>query len=129
MSRPPTEKCSYHNSGYCKFSRSKNGCNRYHPTETCQVKSCKSKTCPQRHPKTCKYGEECRFQLNFSYIHSKSDPKQNACEEIKTLTEYVETLKKDIETLKVENSIKNQQSSKIQLAELEEVRNENYKPK
>ena len=83
----------------------------------------------ERHPKECRFQEECRFQLGCSYKHTKPEPKQNVSEEIKSLIEDIDTLKKEIVNLKVENDIKINNLVKVQLAELEEIRNENEKLK
>ena len=62
-------KCSYFNSGYCKYTRKENGCNFYHPTEHCKLLKCKDKECQYRHQKKCKHGEKCRFQTRCEYFH------------------------------------------------------------
>ena len=125
----PQKKCAYHNSGYCKFSRKETGCKNYHPKEICKVTKCRDKKCQERHPKECRFQEECQFQLCCSYKHTKPEPKQNVSEEIKSLIEDVDTLKTEMVNFKVENYIHINNLVKVQLAELEEIRNENEKLK
>ena len=62
--------------------------------------------------------------LDSSYNHTKPEPRQNVSKEIKSLIKDVDTLKKKIVNLKVENDIKINILVKVQLAELEEIRNE-----
>ena len=125
MSGLPQKKCAYYNSGFCKFARKETGSKNYHPKETCKVTKYRDKKCQERHPKECRFQEECRFQLGCSYKHSKPEPKQNVSEEIKSLIEDVDTLKKEIVNLKVETYIKISNPVIVQLAELEEITNEN----
>ena len=115
MSGLPQIKCKYYNSGYCKFSRKESGCKKYHPTYICKITKCKDKTCRNRHPKVCRFKEECRFQLHCSYTHSKPEYKRNTSKEIKSLTEHVDNLKKEISILKVENYMKINSLVKVQL--------------
>ena len=127
MSGLPQKKCPYYNTGYCKFARKESGCKNYHPKNVCKVTKCRDKTCPDRHPKVCRFKEECRFQLCCSYNHSTPEQNQNACEEITSLTEAVNIVKKEIDTLKDKNHIQNNNIVKVQLAELDKIRNENVK--
>ena len=75
-----TTKCTYYNSGSCKFASRGNGCRDIHPTENCIFEDCKYKYCPHRHPKQCKYVEHCMFQSRCLYKH-------NEFQEISTSTE------------------------------------------
>ena len=124
MTGPHSQKCSYNNSGYCKFSRSKTGCKRYHPTEICQINSCASKTCPQRHPKTCKYGENCMYQAKCSYRHNdKYEKKMIDLTQMSELEKQVDILTTEINVLKKENDEKINTLAKAHLKELEDIKN------
>ena len=57
-----SKKCTYFNSGYCKFTNKKNGCRYLHPEYACKIMQCKDKGCPSRHPKKCNHGEHCTYQ-------------------------------------------------------------------
>ena len=50
--------CSHNNKGYCRF---KERCFFQHFTVSCTQKFCKDKDCRFRHPKPCKFGNECTF--------------------------------------------------------------------
>ena len=65
------KRCKFFNSGYCKFSDHSNGCKYVHPKETCTNKTCKQ-NCNKRHPKRCRYGDECKRAENCAYSHSVS---------------------------------------------------------
>ena len=68
-----TTKFKYYNSGYCKFASTENGCRDIHPTENCKFEGLKDKYCPRRHPKKCKYIENCMFQSRCLYKHNDSE--------------------------------------------------------
>ena len=69
----PIIKCSYYNRGHCKYM--KKGCRFSHPEEVCNVFMCKSKACPKRHPKSCKYRANCVHKKSgkCSYDHTLTD--------------------------------------------------------
>ena len=62
-------KCVHFNSGYCKFNVK--GCKFFHPTEDCSEDSCIDKKCNKRHPRKCKFEENCRYNKKgkCSYKH------------------------------------------------------------
>ena len=78
----------------------------YHPTDNCQKLNCEDKTCEDRHPKECKFKEDCRFQTRCSYSHKEHKSYLNKSDEIKTLSEEIDYLKFEITTSKSENDIK-----------------------
>ena len=50
----------------------KENCCRYaHPTESCKTQKYRDKGCPLRHPKTCRNGQQCRYQSRCMYQHLK----------------------------------------------------------
>ena len=40
MTEVLTKKCSYFNSGYCRYARREKGCKFYHQTDICEFKKC-----------------------------------------------------------------------------------------
>ena len=61
--------CQHNQRGYCK-----NGshCHKQHNNNICQRKVCRSSTCMDRHPRTCKYFANsgfCRFKDQCAYAH------------------------------------------------------------
>ena len=89
MSGVVVKKCSYFNSGYCRYTKKEMGCRNYHPSDVCQLPVCREETCPNRHPKKCKFEDKCMFQSRCSYKHYKeiyqTKERDNVQEEIKTL--------------------------------------------
>ena len=124
MSEEVKRKCYYYNSGYCKFSRREKGCKFFHPEENCKLSKCKDKLCPNRHPKTCKFGEECRYQTKCSYSHVGIF-ERNETSEITRLKGDIENLKTEIYVLNVENNIKLNTIAEDYSRELEELRFQN----
>ena len=106
----PQKKCAYHNSGYCKFSGRKLDAEittqkKYTKLQNVEIKNFKKYTQKSANSKK----------------NAKPEPKQNVCEEIKSLIEDVDTLKKEISNTKVENDIQINNLVKVQLPELEEI--------
>ena len=99
------KKCSYYNSGFCKFVKRGNECKYFHPTETCETPKCDTQTCNKRHPKKCRHGDTCRFQTRCLYNHSKNgnnkSDKHN--DEVDNITKQVTNLKSEINLLDKEN--------------------------
>ena len=66
--------CTYNKFGFCKF---KDTCRNQHIVQICEDLSCKEiKICQKRHPKVCKRfaaEKECRFGIDCSYKHKKSE--------------------------------------------------------
>ena len=124
MSQEEQIKCSYYNSGYCKFTKKEKGCKFYHPEETCYIPNCNNKKCPARHPKSCKFGDTCVFQTGCSYKHAKTDLSDDSISIVETNKE-IDQLKADIAKLKEENDIKINILAKVHINELEEVTHEN----
>ena len=86
------EKCRFYNTGYCKYQEK---CRYLHPKEICSRK-CNKNKCNKRHPKTCRYGEQCKRTDSCAYKHSVHSKEAQSISEI-------EELKKEIEKLKEEN--------------------------
>ena len=66
-------KCLFYDTGYCKFSKTKNGCKRTHPKYICTIKGCKRNVCPHRHPRMCKFGGKCMYRIKCSYSTKNND--------------------------------------------------------
>ena len=131
MTQSNPTKCSYFNSGYCKFIKKENGCRYAHPTECCKIPKCKDKGCPLRHPKKCRHGEECRYQTKCMYKHCNNEANTTQHlnelidEKVLSLTAEIECLKAEIDKLKSENDRKVNELSKIHFLELQNIQKEN----
>ena len=72
--RIKTEKCQYHDSGYCKFG---DKCNKKHPEEVCNDKNCSDSSCDKRHSNPCKFGFRCKYnkkkECSYSHVTFASD--------------------------------------------------------
>ena len=84
--------------------------------------ACKDKECPKRHPKRCRYLEECRFQSQCSYRHEKEGVIIN---EKTNLLEIIKNLKSRIFTLKQENNDEINILPKVHLKELLDMKEKN----
>ena len=68
--------CKFFNTGYCKYIL--RGCKFTHPAEICSSYPCRNKRCNERHPKKCKYKQNCWFGKKCYYLHdSKEDTHSN----------------------------------------------------
>ena len=93
-------RCKYNNSGYCKYE---DRCKFIHHQSDCTNFACKDKQCSNRHPKDCRYKEECRRRSRCVYKHTI----QKVClqtnstnsEEIEKLQDTNHKLKSEIEAL------------------------------
>ena len=94
MSQEGQLKCSHYNSGYCKFAKKERGCRFFHPEATCELPNCRNRNCPDRHPRSCKFGDTCIFQIRCSYKHEK----EKAPEKSTSIEETV----KELDQLKVD---------------------------
>ena len=110
--------CYYNNVGYCKF---RDQCRHRHFTDICQKVICRDKKCQSRHPRTCKYGESCKFLsrnccvYSHKSVHSDKIDDREKMEAIKLKNE-VEELKLEIAGLNKELEEKN-----MKILELSEV--------
>ena len=120
-------KCSYFNSGYCKFTRKENGCNFYHPTEPCKLLKCKDKECQYRHQKKCKHGEIWRFQKRCEYLHLVEElgNENTSIQEIINLNREINILKEDIFQIRKDNEMKVNTLAKVHLKEMEYINVQN----
>ena len=71
--RKNLSKCLYNDTGYCKF---KEKCRNLHSSGICQKDDC-NKSCPERHPKACRFSEKCKFLEKgicvFNHRYGESD--------------------------------------------------------
>ena len=118
MAEAVMKKCNHFNSGYCKFSKSKNGCRFKHPVETCQKLNCSITNFPERHPKKCKYEDKCMYQTMCSYKHKEKVTTHKT--EMDVLMHIIDNLKAEIASLKEENNIKINILVKVHMRELNE---------
>ena len=123
MSQGDKLKCSHYNSGHCKFVKKEKGCKFHHNERVCEIQNCKDKKFSGRHPKSCKFGDTCRFQVRCSYKHEKDQPPKEIIS-IENTSKEVGQLKADIAKLKEDNYIKLNILAKVHYNELEELRNQ-----
>ena len=97
------------------------GCKNFHPTDVCKVKGCREKECPDRHPKKCKFEDECRYS-SCLYNHGKKvvHPKEQD-----NLHKEIDVLKTEFHRLKNENDVKINILTKVHLNEFEDLKREN----
>ena len=116
--------CKYYNTGFCKF---KAQCTSYHPTNICPKTGCRDKACPNRHPKKCRYKDQCRRRSTCLYCHDKtfSQDEDSVVTEFNVLKAEVKKLVKDISILKAENEIKIANLVKAQIVEIGELKEAN----
>ena len=93
--RNNSSKCTFNNSGYCKYSDS---CRKQHAVEKCKESNC-DQECTRRHPRECNRGESCKFLRRkiCAYDHdkpSKDEVKETHDQDIRGIEIKV---KKDLE--------------------------------
>ena len=87
--------CYYNNVGFCKFG---NECRFQHFYQKCPKKICRDRSCRNRHPKTCKHGENYKFlKKNCCAYNHENDTNDN---KIKRYEEEIVKLKIEVEKLK-----------------------------
>ena len=59
-------KCKFFDEGFSRYS---DKCRNVHPSDICEKRHCKRESCPKRHPKTCRYNQNCRRGRNCMYLH------------------------------------------------------------
>ena len=112
MTEANPAKCSYFNSGYCKFMKKENGCRYGHPTESCKTPRCRDKGCPFKNPKTCRHGQQNRYQSRCMKQHLKdvanntSGLEKNTDDITINIKAEIENMKADIVKLKSDNDDK-----------------------
>ena len=94
--------CPHHNKGYCKFC---DQCRYPHLFTICSKSVCRDQNCQSRHPKVCRYGEACKFEVlkACAYKHSETElerKEQKDNLEIESLKKEIEILRGDISELK-----------------------------
>lgn len=88
--------CSFNKFGYCKFGEV---CRKKHVKELCELTSCDGKSCPQRHPRECKFLRNigyCKFGewCQFSHILKKDPDLENLKKENLSILTKLEQLEK-----------------------------------
>ena len=110
------KKCKFFNSGFCRY---KDECFFIHPKTICIDKTCKDKNCVDRHPKQCRYEDQCRRRTSCLYKHKEVNHT-----EYETLESSNEHLKKEIQILKFNlDKIKTKLSN---VSKQEEINNSEY---
>ena len=77
--------CFHNNVGYCKY---RDHCQYQHFTEICQKTVCRDKTCKFRHPRSCKFGEHCRFLRKKCCLYRHKILRSNVDEESENFSFY-----------------------------------------
>ena len=100
-------KCLYNDSGFCKFSKE---CRKQHFENVCQTKNC-DKRCLNRHPKPCKFKDECKFlEKNIcAYSHLDLATENNDLKEIaKSFSDKICDLEDKINNMRneIDNKLK-----------------------
>jgi hypothetical protein len=124
MSDKTVQKCTYHNSGYCKYTKKLGGCRYTHSNLVCTDTKCSMKTCPNRHPKTCRYGDKCKYGTDCGYSHTNmlSDQLKVIQIQSKTYLDQIDMLKTEIHKLKKDVSektkeLKNKENKTVDLVD------------
>ena len=110
--------CYYNNVGYCKF---RDQCRHRHFKEICQKVICRDIKCQSRHPRTCKYGESCKFLARNCCVYKHKSLHSHQIDDTKRLESI--KLKTEVEELKLEISDLNKEleEKKRMILELSEV--------
>ena len=87
--------CSHHNKGYCKF---RDQCRYPHFFTICSKSVCRDINCQNRHPRICRYGEACKFEVLKACAYKLSETVLERKEEKDNLE--IESLKKENEILR-----------------------------
>ena len=95
--------CKYNNSGFCKFE---DHCKYIHIMTNCTKMQCKTKGCPNRHPKPCRYKERCKRIRTCKFKHFETNNEKMKKEEKETLIkELREEITKQNENIKEKEKI------------------------
>ena len=72
MGAVPKQKCHFYNRGFCKYKNQ--GCEYFHPEDSCVDPKCENRDCPKRHQQSCKFKEKSEFYKTkkFEFILSIS---------------------------------------------------------
>ena len=87
-------RCKFYNCGFCKFG---DKCRFAHFPTMCIKTNCKNKTCRNRHPKYCRYMEECRRRTTCLYRHGQVN---NNPDHSKVLEDKNEALRTQVNEMK-----------------------------
>ena len=107
--------CHHNNLGYCRFREK---CRYKHYFDVCSKSICRDKRCPYRHPRTCKYGDLCRFQIRkvCLYNHRNNNVNEDSLlekGEAEKLVKQVKELETEISDLKITIEKKEQRLSEV----------------
>ena len=94
--------CYYNNVGFCKFS---DQCRYQHFKDVCSKSVCKDRECKFRHPKSCKFGENCKFfKLKCCFYSHKHSMVAISNKERDLINAKAENLEKAVQELQIEIS-------------------------
>ena len=97
-----TQVCKHNQRGYC---RNGNSCELKHNDNICKNKVCRSRSCTERHPKSCIYFEKnsfCRYKEKCAYAHHPVKDKDKIdvlVKEVGILRDMIEKLSKTNEDM------------------------------
>ena len=105
--------CYFNNIGYCKYG---NQCKYQHYADICQKNICTDSKCKSRHPRTCKYGGDCRFfqrkccvYTHKSLISDQDIVVENVEKEVKEL---------ELEVMKLKETIENKEQKLLEITKV-----------
>ena len=91
----------------------------------CKTINCKNQTCRDRHPKSCRFRDLCRFQTRCCYSHRQEKRIETKTDELSLPNDEIEKLKSDNILLKKDSEMKLRNTIKIQIEELTQLKSEN----
>jgi chromosome segregation ATPase len=101
------EKCLFNDSGFCKFG---DKCRSVHHKSICSRKYC-DKSCNSRHPKPCRFRENCKFLAEdmCAFKHSSNENDDKDLDDLKRQVEQLkqENEKKQLKLTEVETDLEN----------------------
>ena len=93
--------CHHNNTGFCKF---RDHCKHQHFHTICLKKICKSQECQNRHPKTCKFGDSCKFNARNACAYKHQKLVDTEVDETKNLSKKIKGLQDEVRFLQAEMS-------------------------
>ena len=93
--------CTYNNTGFCKF---REHCKYQHYYSICSKTVCRDHQCQNRHPKTCRFGGDCKFLLRNTCAYKHNNQIKSSNNEINIIGNQITTLESEIKSLETEVS-------------------------
>ena len=93
--------CHHNNTGFCKFGAQ---CRYLHFHTICLKNICRNPKCPNRHPKTCRFGQNCKYNSRNACVYRHFKQAEIQSIETRELTKQIEALKDKVKDLQIEIS-------------------------